>query len=371
MTNTNTRDSGSARSNRSRSRTLSFYAVLFALLTLVVVVAAEFGARIMWPQISDNDVYLQALYGRVLNSDTGVGRNHPNFDPILGFKHRPNVRRTIKTPEFEYEVLTNSLGFRTRELSPLSNDVQRLVLLGDSMFEGVGTQEDDRVANRLMKLSRSDANSTPVEAYNFAVRGYDTAQALAVLRRFGAALRPDRVILGFFVGNDFLSNYAATITPAGEYQFSNDRVDQMKSWLREAHPGPLWHSRVYRTLNLRGLVVRTRYRLSLRPAVLNRSCGWIEAVAKETRALGAQFDIVIFYPKHAVADGFLARWSESAVAGSGVAACARDLGLAVVDLIDEISGAADAKRYYWAVDGHLNAAGERRLAEILWEHINN
>ena len=371
MKNTETRNQPALRPSRSRSRTTSFYAVLCALLTLAVIVAAEFGARILWPQVGDDDAYLQALYWRTLNSDTAVEPDHPNFDPNLGFKHRPNVRRVIKTPEFEYEVLTNSLGFRTGELSPSSDGIQRLMLLGDSMFEGVGTQEDDRVANQLVNLSRSDPNGTAVEAYNFAVRGYDTAQALAVLRRYGAELRPDRVMLGFFVGNDFVSNYVATITPGGEYRFSDERIQQVKSWLRATHPGPLWHSRLYRVLNLRGLVVRTRYRLSVRPEGLERSCSWIEKVAQETRALDAQFDVVIFYPKHAVQGGFLAWWSASAAAGKAVASCARDRRLDVVDLIDEISGADDAKKYYWAVDGHLNAAGELRLAEILWGHINS
>ncbi|MDA0824504.1 MAG: hypothetical protein O3C28_19085 [Proteobacteria bacterium] len=76
-----------------------------------------------------------------MNSDTAVERDHPNFDPNLDFKHRPNVRRVIKTPEFEYEVLTNGLGFRIAELSPSGNGIQRLMLLGDSMFEGVGMHE--------------------------------------------------------------------------------------------------------------------------------------------------------------------------------------------------------------------------------------
>ena len=371
MTGTDISNQAAPLSNRSRIRRFSFYAVLIALLTLLVIIAAEFGARVMWPQFEDDDVYLQALYWRALNSDTGVGRDHPNYDPNLGFKHRPNGRRMVKTPEFEYEVFINSLGFRTGELSPTTNAARRLMLLGDSMFEGVGTHEDDRVASQLTNLSRSNPSGTPVEAYNFAVRGYDTAQALAVLRRYGAELRPDRVMLGFFVGNDFISNYVATITPASEYRIADERLQQVKRWLRDAHPGPLWHSRIYRALNLRGVVVRTRYRLSARPEVLERSCGWIEKVAQETRGLGAQLDVVIFYPKHAVKGGFLAWWSESVEAGKGVASCARDRDLEVVDLIDEISGADDAKKYYWAVDGHLNAAGEHRLAEILWEHINN
>ena len=345
--------------------------MLIAVLTLVTIVAAEFGARVAWPEFEDDDVYLNTLYWRALNSDTVVSHDHPNYDPKLGFKHKPNARRVVRTTEFEYEVRTNSLGFRTRELLPVRKLAKRIVLLGDSMFEGVGTREDERVANRLTTLSQADPSGFPIDAYNFAVRGYNTAQAFAVLKQYGAEVSPKRVMLGFFVGNDFLPNYVATITAEGEYQISDERVEQVKTWLRDAHVGALWHSRIFRVLNLRGYVVRTRYQLSASPAVLERTCGWIAKVAQQTRALGAELDVVIFYPKHAVKGGFFEWWSNSVTAGKAVAGCVRANGLGLIDLIEKISGRDAAKRYYWAADGHLNAAGEHRLAGILFEYLND
>lgn len=340
---------------------------MFAVL--LVLAGAELGARVLWPELGDDDEYLHTLYRSTLNSLTTMGRKDPNFDPMLGFKHQPNVRRIVSTPEFEYTVATNSLGFRTREFEPRRRHTYRVVLLGDSMLEGVGTAEDERLANQLTRLWNEDDNGPRLDVYNLAVRGYNTVQELAVLRRYGTELAPDRVILGFFVANDFLPSHIGTLTPQGHYGMSEQRIAEVKTWLRETHPGPLWNSRLFRLLNLRGYAVRTRYRLSQRPQVLASTCGWVEALALETRALGAVLDVVVFYPRHAVHDGLLARWSGSRQAGRGVAQCARAAGVEVIDLIEIMSGPENAKQYYWTEDGHFNAAGERKVAEILLEHL--
>ena len=55
--------------------------MLIAVLTLVTIVAAEFGARVAWPEFEDDDAYLNTLYWRALNSDTVVSHDHPNYDP--------------------------------------------------------------------------------------------------------------------------------------------------------------------------------------------------------------------------------------------------------------------------------------------------
>jgi hypothetical protein len=79
---------------------------------------------------------------------------------VLGFPsdifsrsaHRENVRKMLKTIEFEYEFSTNDMGLRYPRISleKPAGEV-RILLLGDSFTEGVGVEADDTFGANLEK----------------------------------------------------------------------------------------------------------------------------------------------------------------------------------------------------------------------------
>jgi len=48
--------------------------------------------------------------------------------------------------------------------------------------------------------------------------------------------------------------------------------------------------------------------------------------------------------------------------------CIGDYIIKVLDLVEHITGAADERRYYFEQDGHFNATGNTRVAELIYEH---
>ena len=143
-----------------------------------------------------------------------VGYDHPQFymlDPVVGWRPRPGVAGW-SSGETEAYVAINAEGYRDLD-HPLTKpgNVYRIVLLGDSMTEGVEVALDDLYWKRLETLlSQCPAlDSRRVEVISLAVNGYGTAQEYLTLKERGLKYRPDLVLLAFFTGNDFTDNLEA------------------------------------------------------------------------------------------------------------------------------------------------------------------
>jgi hypothetical protein len=66
--------------------------------------------------------------------------------PTVGLVLPPSRRVTYRTPEFVYEVATNSLGFRDREFNAAREPRPRIVALGDSFTYGWGGRHRGELA---------------------------------------------------------------------------------------------------------------------------------------------------------------------------------------------------------------------------------
>lgn len=150
-------------------------------------------------------------------------------DPLLGWKHRKNARGRVLGKHFEYEVSTNSLGFRDRARTVhKSAGVRRVVVLGDSVAWGWGIDADQRFSDRL------EARLGPsVEVFNLAVPAYGTDQQWLTLERSGSDLDPDVVVV-CMVLNDILE------CEREEYVLSKPRFvrTEDRGWSLQ-RPGPL------------------------------------------------------------------------------------------------------------------------------------
>ena len=101
------------------------------------------------------------------------------------------------------DVITNDLGFRGPRLTPRKPPgTYRVAVFGDSVAAGWGVAQDEMFSSRLAELLKSEPGTFEVANFAVIASGPGTAFGLYrdVARRFG----PDLVVLGIFVGNDFV-----------------------------------------------------------------------------------------------------------------------------------------------------------------------
>jgi aryl carrier-like protein len=120
----------------------------------------------------------------------------PEYDPDLGFRCRayyPTVDGS----------LTNAFGFNDQD-HPLqkSPGTFRVLVVGDS-FGWAGGGEGNYIALLRRKFERYYGDHL-IEVLNSGYPGTSTGEQLAMLKKYGLQYNPDLVILGFYVGNDFI-----------------------------------------------------------------------------------------------------------------------------------------------------------------------
>lgn len=129
-------------------------------------------------------------------------------DPDLGWWHKPGASGWW-TQEGKAFIQMNSAGLRDREHSKEKpKDTFRIAVLGDSFTEALQVPVEKTFwAEIEPKLAQCKAlQGKKVEAINFGVHGYGTAQELIVLQKKVWDYAPDLVLLGFFNGNDVINN---------------------------------------------------------------------------------------------------------------------------------------------------------------------
>ena len=351
-----------------RVRTLLRKGLAVLLVSGLTLAAAELIARLAFPgYYSDDSQYAELLYKRFMNSLAAV----EGGDSRRLFGYTPNAVHTFTSPEYQYTMHTNSLGFRSKELTPPRIGEYRVWLIGDSMLLGVGSGDQERIDVQLEELGRiGSGDSIPsLSVFNFSVGGFNTGQELAVLRQYVGEVHPDVVVIGFFVANDFLPNATWKVDAAGNYQVDPERIQALREEVGTKRPYLLFPSVVWRILALNLYMPRLRYAVASRPEVMGRSFDLLRQVQEDCRKQGAALLVVVIYPWDGVRGGWLEAWSRSRSAGQKVVRFCRTQGIEVLDLLSVMSGSGDAQKYFYRKDGHLRPEGNRAVAEALYREI--
>jgi lysophospholipase L1-like esterase len=184
------RDEG-GRALRTRLASLSANLALLAVSVALTCAALEVVAR-----LSDEA------------PGTPVAALYTQYDPLLGWRHRPGARAAFAQGSYAID----SLGLRDVERSyacPAGGE--RVLVLGDSFAEGYSVPFEACVAQVLERRLR--ATGCRIEVINAGVVGYSTDQELLGYERdgwrFGA-----RVVVLFFYYNDILANLLPAIDDA-------------------------------------------------------------------------------------------------------------------------------------------------------------
>ena len=170
--------------------------LLMAAYTFLVVSLLVFSLFECFPRLLDV-VNLQPIAYYALKRDLLA-------DPALVFvlrKVNDVVRTTWKGDQYSsaygvdvvpmpYVATTNAEGFRPNSAGP----PYEIVLVGDS-FLAMGEDDASTLSERLRAVSGR-------ATFNLSRSWYGPYQYLELLKRYGLALRPKVVLLGFYAGND-------------------------------------------------------------------------------------------------------------------------------------------------------------------------
>jgi hypothetical protein len=130
------------------------------------------------------------------------------YDASRGWGLRPDVSGYYRREGGAF-VHINRDGFRGPDLPRRKPPgTVRIAVLGDSYTEAIQVPNEDTFASVAARtLARCPLlKGRRVEALNFGVDGYGTAQELVTLREKVWAYQPDVVVLAIFLGNDVRNN---------------------------------------------------------------------------------------------------------------------------------------------------------------------
>jgi hypothetical protein len=184
---------------------------------LAVALALEGALRAFWPQDSP---FLAGFFVE---------------DPVVGMRHVPSRRSHMNSEAGRVPVRINSRGYRGREYPWDAPSGPRIVALGDSFTFGFGVEDDATYPARLEQALAS----RHVEVINTGLAGMGPDNEARLLAVDGPALRPDLVLVGFFVGNDLVD----VLVGDGRMRLEDGlpAVDDalLAAWYRPLRPGSL------------------------------------------------------------------------------------------------------------------------------------
>ena len=121
-----------------------------------------------------------------------------NYYPLQAAKLGKIIQ--VRQYEFETQHRYNPQGFRDKAISrEKKTGFKRILFVGDSFTEGYGVREDSRFSNRLVEMLGSG-----YEGINVGQLATNPEHYFDNIAKFGIALRPDLIVMGIFLGNDFM-----------------------------------------------------------------------------------------------------------------------------------------------------------------------
>ena len=158
---------------------------LVLLLTLILFLILEGGARIWGPKILPADNSRKVAHGESLP-------NEPNMigDALLGWRVREGDSRQFGVPDPTH---VNSRGLRNKEI-PFEKSKPRILVVGDSSIFGVRVRDRENISGQLEIILKN--KGIDVEVLNGGCPGYSSWQVHQLLKERLLDYQPDWVIIG-------------------------------------------------------------------------------------------------------------------------------------------------------------------------------
>ena len=307
-------------------------------------------------------------------------------EPEVRYEPHPVRRFTLKPAQsaFTYgsPVSIDQRGFRRTGAQPGGvNPAATVLTLGDSFTFGMGVRDDEawpaQVEQRLASLHH------PARVINAGTISYGVFQEMDLLRERGLSVAPSVVIHALY-WNDFMNaappaaGDPSPLTPEGYFTWDQPpgqrgAVERGRSWLitRSALFFALWQALTVLQSSAPDGGYNAMYRRFTEAGLSSADWAPIETFYRELLQLGREHDfstlVVVMPVNDLVATGAAARHPYVVEAHRRLAA----LGLPFVDAFETFAGRADAAGAFLpqGQDSHLNAAGYRRLADVVTRRL--
>lgn len=287
--------------------------------------------------------------------------------------------------EFQFRVTTDANGFRVTEPKEMNARLKpEIVILGDSQTFGVGVNDEQTYASVLSGLL-----GQPV--LNTGCSGYNNYEELALARSIISYLKPERLVLAFFAGNDPYENYRETVSVTGKVSSENagSVSAKVKNWLskKSAIYSLLIRLRRYDWIN--DLFCRAGLVHNMPPAELEifknppseRARTFWEVTRKPILDLAGlckthhiEFMVLFIPDRYQVEDAYWQQWIQkyrldaSLYDLDGPNKYMQDLcsknGIKFLDVTPKLRMEQSSGRsMYWKIDNHLSPEGHKVVAE--------
>lgn len=308
----------------------------------------------------------------------------PPLPETLGHIHQPSTNKNLvyelvpnsKGVVLGAEVEINSHGLRDKEYRlEKSENVYRILVLGDSWTFGTGVNLDDTYVKQLEKLLNTNDPSREYEVINCGVGGYNTVREVVYFKDKNLLkFNPDLIIIGYNIHNMEIGH---------QYRNLEQKSDQIGT-RQTNYKGPkttfLPYDIIDKLKNSSVLLQFIAYRsetllkiLKIRdyePLYSDSSKGWTAARAalaelsdiagsREVRVL-----LVIFPVLSNLDDSFPFSGIHQIVRQA-----ADSLGIMFYDLFPDFKGHKASSLWVHPQDRHPNAKGHRIIAEGIYRYL--
>jgi hypothetical protein len=316
-----------------------------------------------------------------------IGENPHGADPVLERVFRPNMSAGyIASNGRRISIHTNSMGFRgTREYDAKDSLVFRIAGLGDSFTQGAGVNDDETYLSIWEQLVNASAGGARrMEAVNMGVDTYGTIKERIFLERYGLAMQPDLITIGF-LPNDLWDNMGwmerqqninvtagaerkddiAPLSPLIGLVYKLKENSHFVIWLGKklmSIPGVYkfaYHNRPDKfdfTNPSNQQVIGKAY------ALVDEELGRIANLAD---SISAKVAVISIPTRYQMVMGVDDENGDIRYLDNLLAASCRQRGIEFVPLLDTLRAANRIRECYFPMDGHLNLDGHRVVGEYL------
>jgi hypothetical protein len=309
------------------------------------------------------------------------------FNPTFIFYSNSYNRFRGKPHADNYNFKLNSLGFKDKEFTDKKDNVYRIIGIGDSFTFGIVPYEYNYLTLLESKLQGLGYN---IEILNMGIPGMGPKEYLSLFVMEGLKLKPDMLLLSFYIGNDFedclkaknkwyyYSNvtsfiyYLITISYNYEgiaYNGNGDYCDNCPSGDKKTYLKALGEqSFIYLDGNnsfKQSLNIAVDYLSAINDICKKENIEFVVVLIPDELQINRiiQKEIVdIFYPKINQSD-----WNIT-LPNTMLSDRLTKLGIKFIDLFIPFS-TNNEEQLYKPRDTHWNIAGNRLAANIIKEHL--